>query len=117
MLEQDIIKASQSPWASPIVLVKKKNGKTRFCVDYRKINKITKRDAYPLPRIDEILDSLENAQWFSSLNLASGYWLVEIREDDKEKTTFTTKFGIYEFNVISFRLANAPAIFQRLMDR
>ena len=73
MMEQGIIRPSSSPWASPIVLVKKKNGKMRFCVDYRKLNKITKRDAYPLPRIDEILDSLGKAKWFTSLDLASGY--------------------------------------------
>ena len=116
MLEQEIIQPSQSPWASPIVLVKKKNGKMRFCVDYRKLNKITKRDAYPLPRIDEILDSLGKAKWFTSLDLASGYWQVEMNSDDKEKTAFTTKQEIFEFNVMPFGLTNAPATFQRLMD-
>ena len=117
MMEQGIIRPSSSPWASPIVLVKKKNGKMRFCVDYRKVNKITKRDAYPLPRIDEILDSLGKAKWFTSLDLASGYWQVEMNETDREKTAFVTKQGIFEFNVMPFGLTNAPATFQRLMDR
>jgi len=117
MMEQEIIQPSSSPWSSPIVLVKKKNGKTRFCVDYRKLNKITKRDTYPLPRIDEILDSLGKAKYFTSLDLASGYWQVEMNESDREKTAFVTKQGIFEFNVMSFGLTNAPATFQRLMDR
>ena len=117
MLQQGIIRPSSSPWTSPIVLVKKKNGKTRFCVDYRKLNKVTKRDAYPLPRIDEILDSLGKAKWFTSLDLASGYWQVEMSEADREKTAFITKQGIFEFNVMPFGLTNAPATFQRLMDR
>jgi len=85
MLEQGIIQPSQSPWSSPIVLVKKKNGKMRFCVDYRKLNKVTKRDAYLLPRIDEILDSLGKAKWFTSLDLASGYWQVKMDPKDKKK--------------------------------
>jgi hypothetical protein len=117
MLDQGIIRPSYSPWTSPIVLVKKKNGQTRFCVDYRKLNKITKRDAYPLPRIDEILDSLGKAKWFTSLDMASGYWQVEMNESDREKTAFITKQGTYEFNVMPFGLTNAPATFQRLMDR
>lgn len=117
MMKQGIIRPSSSPWSSPIVLVKKKNGKMRFCVDYRKLNKVTKRDAYPLPRIDEILDSLGEAKWFTSLDLASGYWQVEMDERDKEKTAFVTKQGIFEFNVMPFGLTNAPATFQRLMDR
>ena len=91
MMEQGIIQPLSSPWSSPIVLVKKKNGKTRFCVDYRKLNKITKCDAYPLSRIDEILDSLGKAKYFTSLDLASGYWQVEMNESDREKTAFVTK--------------------------
>jgi hypothetical protein len=117
MLKHDIIRPStKSEWASPVILVPKKNGKLRFCVDYRQLNKVTKKDNYPLPRINEILDSLGNAQWFSSLDLASGYWQVEMREEDKPKTAFISRNGTYEFNVMPFGLCNAPGTFQRCMD-
>jgi hypothetical protein len=98
-------------------LVKKKNGKLRFCIDYRKLNKVTKKDAYPLPRVDEMLDTLSGSKWFSTLDLASGYWQVLMHRNDREKTAFVTRFGTYEFNVMPFGLCNAPATFQRLMDR
>jgi len=117
MLVDGLIREAQGPWASPVVLVKKKNGKLRFCVDYRKLNTVTKKDAYPLPRIDDVFDSLTHACWFSSLDLASGYWQVRVREEDREKTAFITKLGTFEFNVMPFGLTNAPAAFQRLMDR
>lgn len=117
MLESGIIQPSESPWTSPVVLVRKKNGKLRFCVDYRKLNSITKKDAYPLPRIQEMLNTLAGSQWFSTLDLASGYWQVMMDPKDREKTAFITKYGIYEFNVMPFGLCNAPATFQRLMDR
>ena len=116
MQEKDVIQQSSSPWASPIVLVKKKDGTTRFCVDYRKLNNVTRKDAYPLPRIDSTLDTLSRSQWFSTLDLVSGYWQVEIDEKDQPKTAFCTTEGLYEFKVMPFGLCNAPATFQRLMD-
>ena len=93
MLEAGVIEPSDSPWSSPVVLVREKYGTTRFCVDYRKLNDVTKKDAYPLPRIDESFDTLAGAQYFSTFDLASGYWQVEMENDDKRKTAFPTRLG------------------------
>ncbi|GBN50517.1 Retrovirus-related Pol polyprotein from transposon 297 [Araneus ventricosus] len=116
MVDNGIIEESSGPWASPIVLVKKKDGSTRFCVDYRKLNEITIKDSYTLPRIDGTLDCLNGSQWFSTLDLKSGYWQVEIQPEDKEKTAFTTGQGLWQFKVMPFGLCNAPATFERLME-
>ena len=116
MLQKKVIQPSTSPWASPIVLVRKKDGTLRFCVDYRKLNAVTRKDAYPLPRIDDALDTLGSSKWFTTLDLISGYWQVEVSDQDKEKTAFSTPEGLFEFNVMPFGLCNAPATFQRLMD-
>ena len=89
MLDNKLIKDSTSPWTSPVVLVMKKNGKKRFCVDYRKLNAITKKDSYSLPRIDELLDSLAGATYFSTLDLMSGYWQVMMHPADREKTALS----------------------------
>lgn len=91
MLNKNVIQPSSSPWASGIVLVQKKDGTTRFCVDYRRLNDVTTKDAYPLPRIDDCLDQISGAQWFSCLDLNSGYWQTEVEEEDKQKTAFSTR--------------------------
>ena len=118
MLEKGLIEPSSSPWSSSLVLVKKKDGSTRICVDYRKVNDVTKKDAYPVPRVDDALEALSGSSWFSTLDLKSGYHQAELASDeDKEKTAFTVPgTGLFHFNVLPFGLANAPATFTRLME-
>ena len=132
MLEGGVVEPSTSPWAAPIVLVRKKDGSTRFCVDYRKLNDVTRKDVYPLPRIDATLDTLSGSQWFSTLDLLSGYWQVGIEEADRPNTAFCTTEGLFQFkwseclvyldDVIvlgrSFEehLRNLRSVFQRLRE-
>ena len=117
MQDSGVVQPSSSPWASPVVMVRKKDGTHRFCVDYRDLNAVTKADTFPLPRIDDLLDQLGKSHYFSTLDLASGYWQIRVHPDSQEKTAFVTPQGLYEFKVMPFGLTNAPAVFQRLMQR
>ena len=116
MLADRVIRPSTSPWASPIVLVQKKDGGVRFCVDFRKLNQVAKFDAYPMPRMEEMFESIGSATVVSTLDLASGYWQIPLAPGSREKTAFATPFGLFEFEVMPFGLHNAPATFQRMMD-
>ena len=116
MAEQGIIEESQSPWSSALVLVRKKDGTLRCCVDYRALNSATTKDSYPLPRIDDTLDALSGAQWFSTLDLKSGYHQVPVAPEDRPKTAFSSGSGLWQFRILPFGLCNAPATFERLME-
>lgn len=116
MLAARVIRPSTSPWASPTVLVPKKDGGVRFCVDFRKLNQVAKFDAYPMPRIEEVFESIGSAKIVTTLDLASGYWQIPLAPGSREKTAFATPFGLFEFEVMPFGLHNAPATFQRTMD-
>ena len=118
LLEQGVVEPSSSAWSSPILLVPKKDGSYRFCVDYRRLNKVTKRDAYPLPFISSILDRLRNARYLSSLDIKSAYWQVPVAEASREYTAFTIPGrGLFQFRRMPMGLTNAPATWQRLIDR
>ncbi len=117
MLRKGVIEPCDGPWASPIVLVGKKDGTTRFCVDFRRLNDVTRKDAYPLPRIEDNLDTLQGAKYYSTLDLLSGFWQVDVAPEDRDKTAFCVGGGgLYRFLTMPFGLCNAPATFQRLME-
>ena len=116
MLEKDLVTPSKSAWSAPITLVKKKDSTYRFCIDYRKLNEVTRKDCFPLPRTDDSLDALGGNTYFSVMDLSSGYWQVGVHVDDQEKTAFATADGLFNFKVMPYGLCNSGATFQRLME-
>jgi hypothetical protein len=116
MLSAGVVRPSVSEWSSPPVLVRKKDGSVRWCIDYRALNTVTRKDVYPLPLVEECIDTLSGTHFFSTLNMASGYWQIEMAEEDRHKTAFITKYGLFEFTRMGFGLCNAPATFQRAVQ-
>ena len=116
-MSKGFVKPSTSPWGAPVLFVKKKDGSLRLCIDYRELNKVTIRNQYPLPRIDDLFDQLQGARVFLKIDLRSGYHQLKIWSEDVPKTAFKTRYGHYEFLVMPFGLNNAPAVFMDLMNR
>ncbi len=116
MLEAGVIEESTSEWASSPVLIRKRDGSVRWCIDYRALNKVTVKDVFPLPLVDDCLDTLACNNWFSKLDANSAYWQVGIKPEDRSKTAFHTKYGLYEHVKMGFGLCNAPATYARVMN-
>jgi hypothetical protein len=117
LLDKGFIRPSVSPWGAPVLFVKKKDGSMRLCIDYQELNKVTIKNRYPLPRIDDLFDQLQGSQVFSKIDLYSGYHQLKVQEKDVQKTAFRTRYGHYEFLVMPFGLTNAPAAFMDMMNR
>ncbi|GKF11141.1 putative reverse transcriptase domain-containing protein [Tanacetum coccineum] len=115
--DRGFIRPSTSPWGAPVLFVKKKDRSFRMCIDYQELNKLTIKNRYPLPRIDDLFDQLQGLSVYSKIDLRSGYHQLRVRDEDIPKTTFRTRYGHYEFQVISFGLTNAPSVFMDLMNR
>ena len=116
MLNAGVIKPSSSPWSASPVLIRKRDSSLRYCIDYRRLNEVTTRDAFPLPLIEDCIDSLAGCKWFSSLDMNSGYWQIKLSEKDAPKTAFITKYGLFEWTRLPFGLSGAPATFQRAVQ-
>jgi len=117
LLEKQFIRPSASPWGTPVLLVKKNDGSSRLCWDYRQLNKLTVKNKYPLPRIDDLLDQLKATMVFSKIDLRSGYHQILVKSEDVQKTAFRSRYDHYEYVVMSFGVTNAPAIFMDYMNR
>ncbi|GJY73837.1 putative reverse transcriptase domain-containing protein [Tanacetum coccineum] len=117
LADRGFIRPSTSPWGAPVLFVKKKDGSFRMCIDYQELNKLTVKNRYPLPRIDDLFDQLQGSSVYSKIDLRSGYHQLRVRDEDIPKTAFRTRYGHYEFQVMPFGLTNAPAVFMDLMNR
>ncbi|GJZ90195.1 putative reverse transcriptase domain-containing protein [Tanacetum coccineum] len=117
LADRGFIRPSTSPWGAPVLFVKKKDGSFRMCIDYRELNKLTVKNHYPLPRIDDLFDQLQGSSVYSKIDLRSGYHQLRVRDEDIPKTAFRTRYKHYEFQVMPFGLTNAPAVFMDLMNR
>jgi hypothetical protein len=116
MLKHNIIEPTTSPWAAPVLMVKKKNGEWRPCVDFRKLNQVAKTSAYPLPKIQDIFTHLHRKRYFTALDMVKGFWQIPLDDASRDKTGFTTHFGQYRFNRLPFGLATSPSAFQHIMQ-
>lgn len=117
LLERKFVRPSVSPWGAPVLLVRKKDGSMRLCIDYRQLNKVTIKNRYPLPRIDDLMDRLVGARIFSKIDLRSGYHQIKVKDEDIQKTAFRTRYGHYEYTVMPFGVTNAPGVFMKYMNR